>query len=360
MVAWLAWKAIRGHGPRTLATPVVAAALGFWVALLAHRAYWSVFIEQPERRARFEFILPDWTTVRARTGLVLESIPASVVELLHIICSNGMAVGMIGGGVLALLCTPVFLQLAPTHAAALRKVAALCFLTALTALATVWLLSVLSGQVSVVLPRRYGHGALTFSLLGIGCLLMAFTARWGRYLVAMLTFLVLALTTQLLAAVVVPSREIDRLVFEEVSRIIWSSDRSGVYLYVASDLSYETGAATVNTVGPMVSESPLVETVQTPLMTYWTAQHYAVHVLGAPFGAMLPSDIAGEPGNAFGRPPALQSGDKGVVIANLGMEPNDEAGRQIRVFKTYEDFEPHRFSRRIERVWFKQLRRGKG
>ena len=124
--------------------------------------------------------------------------------------------------------------------------------------------------------------------------------------------------------------------------------------FVGSDPAYLDTSATTATSGPKMDRLPGLELYESPFGYYWTSQRYGVNVLGFRYAAMpkLMTDTGAiKLGGRVGKSnhPAQVQPDDVIVVANLGFDTLDPLGKNVRVFRNFDEFAPYFFGRRIDR-----------
>lgn len=325
----------------------------FIIAVLLHRLCWVIFLRDADAEQRFTLSVASVDGFLSRVHLTVGSIGESIAQQLRVASRSGLA----EGAVLALsVCIAVwflFLRASSVRGDSqsnLRPVSLLFIGIAFASLGVYIAVSVLSGQISEAMPRRYGFGSLSMLLVGIvGLGAVVFRKREKAYAIA-ITFCVTMVTSQALVVEVPLVRSIDRAVLEKMQgSLLPGKQDHGVYFYVASDPAYELNKATSATRGVLVDSPVAIEFFQSPLQLFWTAQHYFVHVLKRPFAAIA-SDKSKPAAGVVAVNDAGQSFGRGQVLANLDLESSGPYGSGIRIFQSYSDFEPERFGKRVDRT----------
>jgi hypothetical protein len=331
----------------------VIAASAFTASLVAHRLFWSSILRDDTLPPRFIFHYPSLSEFGRRIFLTLQSITDSIAGQLHSSTRSGYLAGFIFSVIVAGLLSLFFARRKDAMDVDPYRAQRLCVLLlgiGFLSIGTYVALSVLSGQISGIMPRRYGFGSLSMLTVGGVCVGFVLLRAGHRVYAFAITVAATTFTGQALISEVPFVRSIDRTVMDTLQEKLSSANSvgKGVYFFVGSDVAYEAADAVSSTRGPLMDELPAMDFFQSPLYLYWTAQHYVQYVLKKPFGAMPKSDKGEGTGTPGARPLNVDSGADGVVVANLGLSPLDPAGKNIQIFDSYADFEPNKFSRTIK------------
>lgn len=234
------------------------------------------------------------------------------------------------------------------------------------ALSVILGVTILSGQLSETMFRRYGYVSLTLLLVCIivcsDDLLRHFVFK-GSAGLALSVFAVGCFTFSLHGVAIKKARAIDRQLIskmEEAKGGKESAPQKGVLFYVAANAQYDKSAVYSDSQGPMMHGSGRgggrEELLQSPFSIFWTAAIYCTRLMDFRFVGVPNSyieagkvDFTGYDGihhpNQVGKVSPLET----VVVANLSWDENDPLGQEIRVFDSFAEFEPYYFSRRVER-----------
>jgi hypothetical protein len=333
--------------------PTLLMAATFLAMLSFHRIVWGAFYQNSDSLQRYSFSLPDFPTLLWRIREVLRSIWKLLIAQVELIAASGLMQGAIWATVLSVFLAVIFYgkKESEKNSGNLIFPAYLFFFSTLASFLMYVLLSVGTGQISEVMPRRYGYGA--FSLLGVSVILFgAIIFKSQRKLLSILSIFFVSVFAAQAALVTIPKvRKIDKIIVDGLKKKLEKSSHAsqGGFIYVAGVDRYEEGVADAGTPGIIRAGITEIEFLQSPFYMYWTAQHYLVHVLGLDFGSMPVPAGGAHLGNPGGWTPAAKSSRNGIVLANLALTSLDFSDRGAVVFGSYDEFLPNRFIRKINR-----------
>lgn len=235
---------------------------------------------------------------------------------------------------------------------------------AISSLIIILITSILSGQVYEIMPRRYGFVSFTLLLLAAMMLVarlsdIAFGMK--REVLSIFVGLVVAFAGQLhLGAIPKVRAEDTKLInlMKEAGGLNKGHAKTdkGVLFYVSANDQYQRGNANGGTPGPEMAGQVGAELLESPFAGYWTAVSYSINMLGFRFAGIPKSNVkdgnialGGESGSPSSNNLGEISPEDVVVVANLGFDPQDPFGRNVRVFKNFLEFQPYFFGRQIKR-----------
>jgi hypothetical protein len=346
------------------------------VTLITHRWFWGAFIQSTSQSQRFEVTLPsDHGEILQRAFTALTSIPKSAEEQFVGIVSSGFGWGLLIGvltGLAYWIATIVGASTArsniPAEFSDSRSAPitewklALAFLgVAFASLGVYLVLSTLTGQMPTSMPRRYGFVPLTLLLIVfvIGTAIASKAVGISRrFAMAVAIGLVAALAGQLHVSAIPSARAADAqlttlLIESGGLRKNYEQTGKGVLFFVSTDPQYLSAVANNSTVGPKMDSHVGIELLESPFGAYWTTQRYSTHILGYRFAA-IPKRKTEEGtievgGNPYPANPGRIVATDVVVVANLGFNLSDPKGENVRVFRSFNEFEPYFFGRGIKR-----------
>ena len=341
--------------------------------LLIHRFIWTKFFQNVELRQRYELLgTIDWHDIALRTAKAINSIGKSFyLQLDEAFLSGkniGIAIGLVfGWGVLQnkYLHTASSENPSDTKNSAREIYLTLAFLALGIASSTIFLVvSVMSNQIYEVMPRRYGYVSLTLMLLaaitGVASI-FKYLGVGKKIVLAIAVGAVAAQATQLNGVTIKKTRSSDKNIISSIKVLgDAENDKSvsakGVLFYVASNPDYQQGNANGGTPGVAMGTQISAELLESPFSTYWTSASYAVNFLGYKFAGIPKAKseegmllLGGEGGLPSANHAEKTDVNSVIVIANLGMESDDRFAKNTRIFKSFSDFEPYFFGRRIDR-----------
>lgn len=348
------------------------------MALALHRWVWTLFFQGNPLNQRFDMSMGvGFEVFASRTFVALKSIYRSIELQLREILRSGFSWGVIIG---CLTAVPYwFLSKRSDNASKIENftarskfltginLAILFFILAISSLLIVLTISILSGQVYEILPRRYGYVSFTLLLLTVTVLIsylsgIAFGTK--KLPLTIFVWIVSGLSGQLLFGEIPKVRAEDKRLIGLIKEAAGlnndhvKSDK-GVLFYVSENDQYQRGNANGATPGPLMDGQVGAELFESPFSRYWTSASLGINVLRFDFAGIPISDIeagkiklGGESGYPSSKGLNDVLSDSVVVVANLGFEAQDPLGRNVQVFKTFSEFQPHFFGRRIKREIF--------
>ncbi len=346
------------------------------ITLITHRWFWSVFIQSSSQSQRFEVNLPSGhDEILRRAFAALTAIPKSLSEQFVGIVSSGFGWGILIGVLTGLVYWMVTIDGAniagsDMHAkdsnswsASVREwKLALAFLgVAVASLAVYLVLSTLTGHLMATMPRRYGFVPLSLLLIVfvIGTTVASTEVGISKRLsLAVAIGLIASLAGQLHVGAIPSTRADDAsltalLIESGGLRKNYEQTGKGVLFFVSTDPQYLSAVANNATVGPKMGSLGERELLESPFAVYWTTQRYSKHILGYRFAAMpmrkKEDGTIEVGGNPYPANPGRIVATDVVVVANLGFNLSDPKGKNVRVFRSFNEFEPYFFGRGIKR-----------
>jgi hypothetical protein len=319
------------------------------VVVVLHRWAWSALVGNDPVAQRYVFSLPPLEQVSLRSVTYLMSLfkgiaaqAQPIVELAGPWASVfAGGAGVLGFSLLRFWRDPHETTQAP------RVLPVVLLLIGLASFAVVWALSVFTGQVSVVFPRRYGYVPYTIVAMMVVATLADRSIRRRLGVVPALTAsgVVVGLWIALQVACLPVVRAQDERVWAAARAAMTGKHAPSIVFLNAWRLPDMPGYRLhVDTPGFRGVEYPQV--FESPFSAFWWQSQYAVAVLGARFAAdrFIVQD-AGHvrlSGNGLNNnPPIVAAIDSVVVVADQGRVPPDrkaDLGR-VAVFPRWADFQ---------------------
>ncbi|MFZ3119249.1 MAG: hypothetical protein WA159_13120 [Variovorax sp.] len=241
-----------------------------------------------------------------------------------------------------------------------------CGALACLALAVYLSVSILSGQQSGTMLRRYGYVSLTLLLICVvlcGNELLRGVAFKNSAALVLAVFGVASLSFSLHGVAIKKMRASDRLLISSIENArgpIKEGTSKGLLFYVAANDQYGKSQIYSDSQGPKMDGTGKgggrEEMLQSPFSIVWTLDYYSTRLMGFKFvgvpNALIQDgkvDFAGYDGPNHPNPVGKINPGDAVVVANLGFDPVDPLGKNVQVFRSFADFQPQFFSRWIER-----------
>lgn len=348
------------------------------LTLVVHRWVWVEFFQDVSAHQRYEVNMAAGAKVFAsRTLMALVSIYKAIELQLREILASGYSWGIASGGLAGLIYwwisgrSPVARGPLQAGKSGIRgrivsdiNLAFLVIGLAISALLIILTTSILSGQVYEIMPRRYGYVSFTLLLLAPVILIAKlFDIAFGikRIVLAIFVGVIASFAGQLHFGAIPNVRAADTSLTNLMKAAgglnkDHAKTTKGVLFYVSANDQYQRGDANGATPGPKMAGQVGAELLESPFATYWTAVSYSINLLGFRFAGIPKSNVEGGSimlGGESGSPSSNKLGkispEDVVVVANLGFDPQDPLGRNVRVFKNYSEFQPYFFERRIKR-----------
>lgn len=344
------------------------------IALISHHWFWSEFIQDTTHAQRFEATIGFGAgEMLSRVLKPLASIPKiGLMQIQAILLSSfrwgilfgvltGLAYWWVTGGL------SVVRGASHTRSTSSRggykselNMALVILVLAFSYLLVYFAVSVVTGQIYDVMPRRYGFVPLTLLLIaGMIGIAVAFDALLGAKRLALAVFigLIAALAGQLHLVAIPAARAADHSLATQMKKAgaldkFHAKTDKGVIFFVSANAEYQQADANNATIGPEMDGLGELELLESPFGVYWVAQRYSANMLGFRFAAMPKSDIEVGTIEVGGKPypydPGRIPSENVVVVANLGFDEKDPLGRNIRVFRNFAEFQPYYFGRQIK------------
>lgn len=366
LVLILVARASDGRLPRRTALVAITSMV---VTVAAHYAVWKIFVADPTRRARFAPTWgPDVAYWQHRIFVAVRSVVRSLIEQLDELAGPdvvGLAIVAVATGAL------VFAGLTwasraggqatrdETPERSPLKLAVVLLAVSCAYLAVFVTVVVFADAVPQTMPRRYGFVPLTLAL-AVGCLVVAAAAR-GRIETIAMYSVVLGLVGALFLrhqAIVLPAaRATDSRLSDEIGKALKPGPGKGVLFFWASDKEFPRVVMDGRDRGPAMRRATSAELAQAKYGTAWPTAIDAIWTLRAPYACAIERVRADGKLGVVCPPwmmkPEAPDGSQAVIVANLGFEEYDPAGRHARVFPDYGAFAPYFFAKKLVREPFR-------
>lgn len=357
--------AIAAHGGRWKAA-AGAFYVAYFLALGTHWLIWRLCFYDASVAARFEVIVvSDASQMWLRLVSVISSILLSLESQVAEVVKPGFIVGALCGIATAAVFWRACRGESPQAPVSSKNVYGTLFgclfVSAGLALSIYVSVSVLSGQISEIMPRRYGFGSLSLLVLAAPFFLLWLFGggeNKEKQLVTICIGLVSSISWQLLIidVALVRARDItvsDSLRFAAQQGATAGGGGKGVLFFMGSDPAYYAAEAGSATRGATWNDLTNTELYGSPFAFYWTAQHYVSGPLALGFAAMPKNlradgfvEVAGSPYGDYS--PAIKPEDV-IVLADLSLEAYRSGGANLKTFSNYRQFEPNHFLRSVNR-----------
>jgi hypothetical protein len=239
------------------------------------------------------------------------------------------------------------------------SVAGVLLVVSLMYLAMFIVVTVLSNMIPPSMPRRYGFIPLTLMLSAI---ILAVSALVSRRLSKMIVLSVLigvmvTLFVRHQGFIVPATRAADDKLSEMIGSKIKEEPTKPVLFFRASEKIFPQISIVWAGPGPAMRPMTSDELSQAKYAIYWVSNNHITLRLGAPFTGELgrvTSDkkikiVRPESPSAAGKKTDVIDGSKVLIVANLGFDEYDPFGKQVRVFSSFQEFEPYFFLKQIVR-----------
>jgi hypothetical protein len=256
--------------------------------VVLHRWAWSALVTQEGVTPRYEFALPTVEQLDLRTATYLTSLPKGLITQAQAIVEFAGPWALLSAAVAAVIGLGLwkFWPYAEDTAPAPRSLPVALFCAGVASVAVVWGLSVFTGQVSVIFPRRYGYVPNTIAVMLVVALLAARPVRRRLGVVPALAVCVavwgLWLTLQ--AACLPVVRAQDARVWS-AARAAMADKQNPAILFLNAWNSPEMPGYHLHVETPGLRGREFPPIFESPFTAFWWQSQYAAVVLGARFVA---------------------------------------------------------------------------
>lgn len=232
------------------------------------------------------------------------------------------------------------------------------FLFIASCLYLLWFITVvvLTDAVPSTMPRRYGYIPLTVLLASITLAISSsFPQRKQNKLILLSVILgaIVTLFVRYQFYVLPETNEVDDRLSKMIVNELLKDPSKGVLIFHSSQDIFSPLVMDGATPGPAKRNVISAEVSQAKYGTYLPAYLNITNLFGAPFTCYVKNirrdgKLTPECPPRFADPGVINT-SKAIIVANLGFDEYDPLGKNVRVFKSYTDFEPFFFSKQIVR-----------
>jgi len=319
-----------------VAVPVVA----IIATIIVHRLYWQSIV-LPTDAARYRFGTVGWFEVLERTRHFARSIlPGMTTQIVEVLAFSGLA----AAGLAVVLVLGFALLVRKNRADGSNRIAFGLLAVAISSICVVWTLSAVTGQISPILPRRYGFVPYTLIVMTAAIFLLSpsVKAKVGA-VPAMVTLSAAIAIWGLLQFVVLPSvRAQDQIVWSKVqSSLAAKGSGASVLLLSASNLKL-LKQPHIRPVDSTPFRAPASDIAESAFDGFWWYSQYAIVAAGASFAAYRWEEVDSETIKLFGNEvnqlaPRVVRKSSMVVLFDMKKAPGDP--RTVTVFTDWQKFE---------------------
>jgi len=265
--------------------------------VIAHRILWNMSIPYDNGVRRYNVGINGLYESFERTGAWVSTlVPGMASQIAEIVSlSGGAALFLLFGIILGA-------SVRGRDVGGSNRVAIALFAVAFASFTVLWALSASTGQISPILPRRYGYVPYTLCVMSVVVLLFAPGLKrvLGTAAGATVLAIVLSLWGMLQFEVLRTVRVQDKRVWDVVLRTLAAKGPSASILFVsASHLDYLKRSAIVE-VNSIPFRAPSPDILESAFQGYWWESQYAVVFAHAAFSAYKWDDVDDQNIKLFG------------------------------------------------------------
>lgn len=336
------------------------------LTVIAHYLTWKTFTANSIQHQRFVFNFSHdanlWTS---KFLIAIRSISRSFQEQVSAIAGNDI-IWLISATLLSALlaftglswvtnrCNENIIKKENSRHATLKLAGAL-FIASFLYLTVFVMVVVLSDNIPLSMPRRYGYIPLT---LVTSAFIIFLSTLCQKYLYKMIILsLMIGMMIMLFIrhqSIVIPTTiKADNKLSKIIKSAINKYPNKVVLFFNSAEEVFPQTSIDAYTLGPAMRDIINSEVTQAKYGTYWPAYMNISKVLGAPYtcemGRIHKDGTIDLICPSWQKNPGFINSSDVIFIANLGYNKYDPLGEHVKVFKKYQDFEPYFFAKKIIR-----------